>query len=126
MKSNNGYRFNLSFKGDTPERIFVGDFLNKLKSKKSRFIVDLVFTYLKDHPELLQESESHKILIQSSIDNAALKSIREDMRLYLDNAVAEAISHVSKQISLETIPSELSEELSEDLSEMLDDLSIFQ
>jgi hypothetical protein len=121
LKSDNGYRFNLSFKGETSEQRVVGDFLNKLKSKKSRFIVNLIADYLQAHPELLQEKESHEITIRTTLDYDILEKMKKDMRSYLDEAVTEAISQLPIQASNE-LPNK---NHTEDLNDMLQDMDIF-
>ena len=122
MKSDNGYRFNLSFKAETSEQRAVGDFLNKLKSKKSRFIVNLIADYLQDHPEFLQEKESHEITIRTTLDYDILEKMKKDMRSYLDEAVAEAISQLPTQESTEAF----NKDHVEDMNDMLQDIDIFQ
>jgi len=46
MKTEDGYRFSLSFLANTPEQEQVGEFLEALGSKKSRLIVQVLSEYL--------------------------------------------------------------------------------
>jgi len=49
MKTKDGYRFSLSFLATTPEQEQVGELLEALGSKKSRFIVQVLSHYLQEH-----------------------------------------------------------------------------
>jgi len=53
MKTENGYRFTLQFPDTTAYQRRIGEFLERLGSKKSRFIVMALNEYLAEHPEKL-------------------------------------------------------------------------
>lgn len=52
MKTPDGYRFFLQFRASSPAYIRAGETLERLKNKKSDFIVKAVCEYLERHPEL--------------------------------------------------------------------------
>ena len=52
MKTTEGYRFSLQFAANAPEYIRAGETLERLKHKKSDFIVKAVCEYLERHPEI--------------------------------------------------------------------------
>lgn len=51
MKKDNVYRFTLQFPGKTEEQIQAGDFLERLGSKKSKFLVSIICDYLRANPD---------------------------------------------------------------------------
>jgi len=51
MRTEKGYRFSLQFPAATKEQRQIGELLERLRSKKSRFIVDALREYLAAHPE---------------------------------------------------------------------------
>jgi len=53
MRTENGYRFTLQFSDTTAYQRRIGEFLERLGSKKSRFIVMALNDYLSEHPEKL-------------------------------------------------------------------------
>ena len=50
MKTDNGYRFSLQFPAEDEEYRAVGDYLEALGRRKSDFIVQAVWEFLKQHP----------------------------------------------------------------------------
>lgn len=52
MKTPDGYRFSLQFAANSTEYIRAGETLERLKHKKSDFIVKAVCEYLERHPEI--------------------------------------------------------------------------
>ena len=117
MKREKHYRFSLQFQDDTSEKQMVGDFLNSLKSKKSRFIVSVVGAYLKEHPELLGKDGPHEILWQSALDEATLQKLQTEMKAYIDQAISQLPRAFDTDIEPETAK--------EDLKAMLQDMDIF-
>ena len=53
MRTEKGYRFSLQFPGNTKEQRQIGEYLEQLRSKKSRFVIEALREYLKAHPEKL-------------------------------------------------------------------------
>ena len=53
MRTENGYRFTLQFPGKTENQRHIGEYLEGLGSKKSRFIITAICEYLAKHPEEL-------------------------------------------------------------------------
>jgi hypothetical protein len=51
MRTEKGYRFSLQFPGNTKEQRQIGEYLERLRSKKSRFVVEALREYLSAHPE---------------------------------------------------------------------------
>ena len=66
MKSDEAYRFSLSWQMDTEERILAGEFLNRLGNKKSRFVVQLICDYITAHPEAVNPNETLKFIVNST------------------------------------------------------------
>ena len=66
MKSGDAYRFSLSWPSDTEERILAGEFLEKLKNKKSQFVIQLVCDYIGAHPEALDPKETIRFIVNST------------------------------------------------------------
>ena len=66
MRRDDKYRFSLGWGRDTAEKIAVGDFLEKLKNRKSDFIVQAVWEYIRNHPEVMAENAKIVITIQST------------------------------------------------------------
>ena len=66
MKSNNYYRFSLGWGIDTEEQILVGELLNKLGNKKSRFIIQLVADYIQNNPDVIDKDSTIKFVVNSN------------------------------------------------------------
>ena len=117
MKSEHGYRFTLGFGADSEDKIQVGEFLERLKQKKSRFIVEVVSEYLETHPELLDKSGPHEIQFRKRVSEEEINRLREEMRTYIDErltnlTVSDAIQKDDFQDSIQ-------------IDDMLQDLDIF-
>jgi len=56
MKTEKGYRFTLQFPDTTAYQRQIGEFLERLGYKKSRFIVMALSEYLAEHPEKMMSS----------------------------------------------------------------------
>ena len=52
MKKDGRYRFTIQFPAHSESQLAVGELLEKMGNKKSSIIVDAVFIYLKEHPDL--------------------------------------------------------------------------
>ena len=78
MKKDNVYRFTLQFPGKTEEQIQAGEFLERLGSKKSKFLVNVVSEYLQTHPEAMESNPKiHLETVRFSRDE--LKSILQEL-----------------------------------------------
>ena len=117
MKSEHGYRFTLGFRNDNELNIKVGEFLERLKQKKSRFIIEVVGEYLEAHPELLDESESHEIQFKKRVPPEELDRLREEMRVYIDEKLTNL--PLSDVILKDSSQEEIQ------IDDMLQDLDIF-
>ena len=124
MRRDDKYRFSLGWGRDTAEKIAVGDFLEKLKNRKSDFIVQAVWEYIRNHPEVMAENAKIVITIQStptdeqtiariqSMIDASVERLKERIKLQIDQ---------EQQNGQEVFdgPNE------QDLDNMLDNLLIF-
>ena len=77
MRTQNGYRFTLQFPDDTELQRQVGEFLERLGSRKSRFIVMALGEYFAAHPvKLLPDSKIH-LSISGCTKNDVRAMVRE-------------------------------------------------
>ena len=124
MRRDDKYRFSLGWGRDTAEKIAVGDFLEKLKNRKSDLIVQAVWEYIGNHPEVMAENAKIVITvrctptdeqtfakIQSMID-AALESLKDNMKYQIEQENRSGQEEP-------TGPNQ------QDLDDMLDNLTIF-
>ena len=124
MRRDDKYRFSLGWGRDTAEKIAVGDFLEKLKNRKSDFIVQAVWEYIRNHPEVMAENAKIVITIQSTpTDEQTIARIQS----MIDASVERLKERIMLQIEQEQQngqevfdgPNE------QDLDNMLDNLLIF-
>ena len=124
MRRDDKYRFSLGWGRDTAEKIAVGDFLEKLKNRKSDFIVQAVWEYIWNHPEVMAENAKVVITIQSTpTDEQTIARIQS----MIDASVDRLKERIKLQIEQEQQngqevfdgPNE------QDLDNMLDNLLIF-
>lgn len=121
MLKDDKYRFCLGWSRDTAEKIAVGDLLEKLKNRKSDLVVQAVWEYIGNHPEVMVEStkivlavhstptdEQKLAQIQSMID-ASVEKLRASLKLQLEQGQREKADGPSEQ----------------DLDDMLSNLDIF-
>ena len=66
LRRDDKYRFSLSWGRDTAEKIAVGDLLEKLKNHKSDLIVQAVWEFIGNHPEVMAENSKIVIAVQST------------------------------------------------------------
>ena len=106
------------------QKIAVGDFLEKLKNRKSDFIVQAVWEYIRNHPEVMAENAKIVITIQSTpTDEQTIARIQS----MIDASVERLKERIKLQIEQEQQngqevfdgPNE------QDLDNMLDNLLIF-
>lgn len=102
----------------------MGDFLEKLKNRKSDFIVQAVWEYIRNHPEVMAENAKIVITIQSTpTDEQTIARIQS----MIDASVERLKERIKLQIEQEQQngqevfdgPNE------QDLDNMLDNLLIF-
>lgn len=60
MKQSGKYRFSLQFPAVTEQQIAVGEALEKMGNRKSTVIVNAVFQYMADYPDLFSAAALHK------------------------------------------------------------------
>ena len=124
MRRDDKYRFSLSWGRDTAEKIAVGDLLEKLKNRKSDLIVQAVWEYIGNHPEVMAESAKIVITVQSTpTDEQTLAKIQQ----MIDASVERLKDSMKFQIQQEkqveqAAPTVLNQQ---DLDDMLDNLTIF-
>ena len=124
MRRDDKYRFSLSWGRDTAEKIAVGDLLEKLKNRKSDLIVQAVWEYIGNHPEVMAENAKIVITVQSTpTDEQTLAKIQQ----MIDASVERLKDSMKFQIQQEkqvgqAAPAVLNQQ---DLDDMLDNLTIF-
>ena len=124
MRRDDKYRFSLGWGRDTAEKIAVGDFLEKLKNRKSDLIVPAVWEYIGNHPEVMAENAKIVITVRStptdeqtfakiqSMIDAALESLKDNMKYQIEQENRSGQEEP-------TGPNQ------QDLDDMLDNLTIF-
>lgn len=124
MRRDDKYRFSLGWGRDTAEKIAVGDFLEKLKNRKSDLIVQAVWEYIGNHPEVMAENAKIVITVRStptdeqtvariqSMIDAALESLKDNMKYQIEQENRSGREEP-------TGPNQ------QDLDDMLDNLTIF-
>ena len=124
MRRDDKYRFSLGWGRDTAEKIAVGDFLEKLKNRKSDLIVQAVWEYIGNHPEVMPENAKIVITVRStptdeqtfakiqSMIDAALESLKDNMKYQMEQENRSGQEEP-------TGPNQ------QDLDDMLDNLTIF-
>ena len=118
------YRFSLSWGRDTAEKIAVGDLLEKLKNHKSDLIVQAVWEFIGNHPEVMAENTKIVIAVQSTqtdeqilaqiqrMIDASMERLKDSMKLQV----------LQEQHGGQTAPTGPNQQ---DLDDMLDNLTIF-
>ena len=124
MRRDDKYRFSLGWGRDTAEKIAVGDFLENLKNRKSDLIVQAVWEYIGNHPEVMAENAKIVITVRStptdeqtfakiqSMIDAALESLKDNMKYQIEQENRSGQEEP-------TGPNQ------QDLDDMLDNLTIF-
>lgn len=124
MRRDDKYRFSLGWGRDTAEKFAVGDFLEKLKNRKSDLIVQAVWEYIGNHPEVMAENAKIVITVRStptdeqtfakiqSMIDAALESLKDNMKYQIEQENRSGQEEP-------TGPNQ------QDLDDMLDNLTIF-
>ena len=65
MRRDDKFRFSLGWSRDTAEKIAVGDLLERLKNRKSDLVIQAVWEYIGNHPEVMAEDAKIVISVHS-------------------------------------------------------------
>ena len=118
------YRFSLSWGRDTAEKIAVGDLLEKLKNRKSDLIVQAVWEYIGNHPEVMAENAKIVITVQSTpTDEQTIAKIQQMIDASVERLKDSMKFQIQQEKQVEQVaPTVLNQK---DLDDMLDNLTIF-
>lgn len=124
MRRDDKYRFSLSWGRDTAEKIAVGDLLEKLKNRKSDLIVQAVWEYIGNHPEVMAENARIVITVQSTpTDEQTLAKIQQMIDASVERLKDSMKFQIQQEKQVEQVaPTVLNQK---DLDDMLDNLTIF-
>lgn len=124
MRRDDKYRFSLSWGRDTAEKIAVGDLLEKLKNRKSDLIVQAVWEYIGNHPEVMAENAKIVITVQSTpTDEQTLAKIQQMIDASVEKLKDSMKFQIQQEKQVEQVaPTVLNQK---DLDDMLDNLTIF-
>ena len=124
MRRDDKYRFSLSWGRDTAEKIAVGDLLEKLKNRKSDLIVQAVWEYIGNHPEVMAENAKIVITVQSTpTDEQTLAKIQQIIDASVERLKDSMKFQIQQEKQVEQVaPTVLNQK---DLDDMLDNLTIF-
>ena len=124
MRRDDKYRFSLSWGRDTAEKIAVGDLLEKLKNRKSDLIVQAVWEYIGNHPEVMAENAKIVITVQSTpTDEQTLAKIQQMIAASVERLKDSMKFQIQQEKQVEQVaPTVLNQK---DLDDMLDNLTIF-
>ena len=124
MRRDDKYRFALSGGRDTAEKIAVGDLLEKLKNRKSDLIVQAVWEYIGNHPEVMAENAKIVITVQSTpTDEQTLAKIQQMIDASVERLKDSMKFQIQQEKQVEQVaPTVLNQK---DLDDMLDNLTIF-
>ena len=124
MRRDDKYRFSLSWGRDTAEKIAVGDLLEKLKNRKSDLIVQAVWEYIGNHPEVMAENAKLVITVQSTpTDEQTLAKIQQMIDASVERLKDSMKFQIQQEKQVEQVaPTVLNQK---DLDDMLDNLTIF-
>lgn len=125
MRRDDKYRFSLGWGRDTAEKIAVGDLLEKLKNRKSDLIVQAVWEYIGNHPEVMAENARIVITVQSTPTDEQTIAMIQSM---IDAAVKKLKDSMKSQIEQEKQSAQVAPmgPNQQDLDDMLDNLTIFE
>ena len=124
MRRDDKYRFSLSWGRDTAEKIAVGDLLEKLKNRKSDLIVQAVWEYIGNHPEVMAENAKIVITVQSTpTDEQTLAKIQQMIDASVERLKDSMKFQIQQEKQVEQVaPTVLNQK---DLDDMLDNLTKF-
>lgn len=120
MKSDQKYRFSLQWGQETKEQIKVGDLLEKMGNKKSKFILMVINEYIDNHPELLQPECKFTIHIDQNQNNDFLRETIKNLisEMLKDKNLCEVNSFSNKE--------KLNEPDMDEITAMLDNIEFFK
>ena len=123
MRRDDKYRFSLSWGRDTAEKIAVGDLLEKLKNRKSDLIVQAVWEYIGNHPEVMAENAKIVITVQSTpTDEQTLAKIQQMIDASVERLKDSMKFQIQQEKQVEQVaPTVLNQK---DLDDMLDNLTM--
>ena len=121
MRRDDKYRFSLSWGRDTAEKIAVGDLLEKLKNRKSDLIVQAVWEYIGNHPEVMAENAKIVITVQSTpTDEQTLAKIQQMIDASVERLKDSMKFQIQQEKQVEQVaPTVLNQK------DLLDNLTIF-
>ena len=124
MLKDDKYRFCLGWSRDTAEKIAVGDLLEKLKNRKSDLVVQAVWEYIGNHPEVMAENAKIVITVQSTpTDEQTLAKIQQMIDASVERLKDSMKFQIQQEKQVEQVaPTVLNQK---DLDDMLDNLTIF-
>ena len=121
MLKDDKYRFCRGWGRDPAEKLAVGDLLEKLKNRKSDLVVQAVWEYIGNHPEVMVESTKIVLAVHSTpTDEQKLAQIQS----MIDASVEKL--RASLKLQIERVQQEKADGPTEkDLDDMLSNLDIF-
>lgn len=121
MRRDDKYRFSLGWSMDTAEKVAVGDLLERLKNRKSDLVVQAVWEYIGNHPEVMAADTKIVISVQSTpTDEQTLATIQRMIDASMEKLKASLKDRgVPEQSDVPEGPSD------QDLDDMLSNLEIF-
>ena len=124
MRRDDKYRFSLGWGSDTAEKVAVGNLLEKLKNRKSDLIVQAVWEYIGNHPEVMAENAKIVITVQSTpTDEQTLAKIQQMIDASVERLKDSMKFQIQQEKQVEQVaPTVLNQK---DLDDMLDNLTIF-
>ena len=124
MRRDDKYRFSLSWGRDTAEKIAVGDLLEKLKNHKSDLIVQAVWEFIGNHPEVMAENAKIVIAVQSTqTDEQILGQIQRMIDASMERLKDSMKLQIQQEKKVEQVSTTVLNQ--KDLDDMLDNLTIF-
>ena len=111
MRRDDKFRFSLGWSRDTAEKIAVGDLLERLKNRKSDLVVQAVWEYIGNHPEVMTEDAKIVISVHSTPTD--------------EQTFAKIQSMIDASLEKQGQPEDASGPSEKDLDDMLKNLDIF-
>jgi hypothetical protein len=121
MKKEKVYRYSLQFPGKTEEQVRVGELLEQLGSRKSRFLIRAVSDFIEAHPE-----EVAMYQFARALPAPAPAYSREELRGLLVELLAEH-GYTAQAPSVHASPPSTGSpgDVSVDVDDMLSNLDVF-
>ena len=123
MRRDDKYRFSLGWSMDTAEKVAVGDLLERLKNRKSDLVVQAVWEYIGNHPEVMAADTKIVISVQSTpTDEQTLATIQRMIDASMEKLKASMNYQNVQEPAATSEPGGPSEQ---DLDDMLANLELF-